>query len=294
MQAVPLADTRSRATDFLALTKPRLNALVVLTAGVGYLLGASAGFSFVTLLHTVVGSALVAGGAAALNQVTERDIDQVMERTRRRPMPAGRIRPGEAVAFALLLTTCGIAQLALGTNTIATLVAVATLVSYIAIYTPLKRRTPWATLVGAVPGALPVVIGWSAAQGSVGPVGWTLFGIVFLWQLPHFHALAWMYRDDFRRAQLPLLAVIEPDGRRNARHALGYAVALLPVSLLPSVVGLAGRSYSGAAIGLGVAFIVLAFRFAVSQSRERARALFFGSLVYLPLLWGMLVADRVF
>ncbi len=294
MQAVPLADTRSRATDFLALTKPRLNALVVLTAGVGYLLGASAGFSFVTLLHTVVGSALVAGGAAALNQVTERDIDQVMERTRRRPMPAGRIRPGEAVAFALLLTTCGIAQLALGTNAIATLVAVATLVSYIGIYTPLKRRTPWATLVGAVPGALPVVIGWSAAQGSVGPVGWTLFGIVFLWQLPHFHALAWMYRDDFRRAQLPLLAVIEPDGRRNARHALGYAVALLPVSLLPSVVGLAGRSYSGAAIGLGVAFIVLAFRFAVSQSRERARALFFGSLVYLPLLWGMLVADRVF
>lgn len=293
-QALPLADTPSRAADFLSLAKPRLNTLVVLTAGVGYLLGASADFSFLTLLHTVVGSALVAGGAAALNQVAERDLDQAMERTRRRPMPTGRIQSGEAVIFALLITTCGVVQLALGTNTIATLVALATLVSYIGIYTPLKRRTPWATLVGAVPGALPAVIGWSAAQGVIGVEGWSLFGIVFLWQLPHFYALAWMYRDDFRRAELPLLAVIDPTGRRNARHALAYAMALVPVSLLPSVIGLTGRSYAGAATGLGVAFVFLALRFSGRPSPERARALFFGSLVYLPLLWAVLVADRVF
>ena len=293
-EVLPLANTPSRAADFLALAKPRLNALVVLTAGVGYLLGASDGFSLVTLIHTVVGAGLVAGGAAAFNQVAERDIDQAMERTRRRPIPAGRIQPAEGLIFGSVTATLGTVELALGTNAIATLIAIATLVSYVGIYTPLKRRTPWATLVGAIPGALPVVIGWSAARGVIGLEGWSLFGIVFLWQLPHFHALAWMYRDDFRRAKLPLFAVIETDGRRNAWHALGYAVALLPVSLLPSVFGLAGRSYAGVATGLGIAFVMLAWRFAVSRSPELARALFFGSLVYLPLLWGALVVNSVF
>ena len=293
-ETIALSNTRSRATDFLALTKPRLNALVVLTAGVGYLIGAAADVDFLTLLHTVLGSALVAGSAAALNQVAERDIDQTMERTRQRPIPAGRIQAAEAVIFALLLATCGITELAIGTNTIATLVAVATLISYIGIYTPLKRRTPWATLIGAIPGALPPVIGWSAAQGVIGVEGWSLFGIVFLWQLPHFHALAWMYRDDFRRAKLPLLAVIDTTGQRNARHALWYSSALLPISILPSIVGLTGRSYAAAAVGLGVAFVVFAWRFDARPSQERARALFLSSLVYLPLLWSALVVNRVF
>ena len=292
-ETLPLTDTPSRAVDFLALAKPRLNALVVLTAGVGYLLGASDDFSFLTLAHTIVGTGLVAGGAAAFNQVAERDIDQAMERTRRRPIPDGRIRSAEALTFGAAISILGIVELALGTNTVTTLVAVATLVSYIGVYTPLKRRTSWATLVGAVPGALPVVIGWTAARAVIGLEGWSLFGIVFLWQLPHFHALAWMYRDDFRLANLPLLALVDTDGRRNAWHALWYAVALLPVSLLPSVIGLAGRPYSGVATGLGIAFITLAWRFAISRSLERARALFFGSLVYLPLLSGALVVSSV-
>ena len=292
--AAAIPTNRSRAIDFLALTKPRLNALVVVTTGVGYCLGVRGQFEAVTLLHALIGSALVAGGAAALNQLAERDIDQTMERTRHRPLPAGRVQPWEARIFAWLLTGLGLAELAVGTNIVASAVALATLVSYVAIYTPLKRRTPWSTLVGAVPGALPPVIGWSSARGTLGIEAWVLFGIVFLWQLPHFHALSWMYREDFRKANLRLLAVIDQGGRRNARQALIFAVALIPVSLAPSLVGLTGRLYAGAAFGLGSAFLILAWRFAEHPSTIRARSLFVGSLVYLPLLWGLLVIDGVF
>ncbi len=293
-EAATLSVSGSRFADFLALTKPRLNSLVIVTTGVGYVLGSSGRFDFIALLHTVVGSALVAGGAAALNQVAERDIDQAMERTRRRPMPTGRIKPREGGPFGLLLTAIGVMQLMQGANMLAAMVALATCVSYVCVYTPLKRRTRWATVVGAVPGALPVVIGWAAAHGDLGVEAWSLFAIVFLWQLPHFHALAWIYREDFRRAKLPLMAVVDSDGRRNARHALVYSLLLLPVSLTPTLIGLTGRFYAGAAFGFGIAFVILARRFADQQSLNRARSLFVGSLVYLPLLWGLLVADRVF
>ena len=291
--AATIPVTRSRAGDFLTLTKPRLNTLVVITAGVGYWLGAAT-FDFMLFLHAVVGSALVAGGAATLNQVAERDIDEMMERTRRRPVPTGRVQPGEARLFGMLLTGLGIVQLAVGATLEAALVALVTLVTYVVIYTPLKRRTPWATLVGAVPGALPPVIGWAAAQGAVTIEAWILFGIVFLWQLPHFYALAWMYRADFRRAGLPLMAVIDHDGHRNARHAMLFAMALLPVSLGPSIVGLTGRFYAAASIGIGVAFLILAWRLTERPTTVRARALFVGSLVYLPLLLGLLVIDSAF
>ena len=290
--AIPSA--KSRAADFLALTKPRLNTLVVVTAGVGYGLGFSGRFDVVTLLHTVLGSFLVAGGAATLNQVAERDIDEAMHRTRHRPMPSGRVQPWEARVFAALITGLGLTELAVGTNVLAAGVALATLVSYVAIYTPLKRRSPLSTLVGAVPGALPPVIGWAAARGTLGVEAWVLFGIVFLWQLPHFHALSWMHRDDFRRANLPIMAVIDESGQRNAKQALAFTVALLPVSLAPSIVGLTGRFYAGAAFGFGSAFVILAWRFAEQPSTVRARSLFIGSLVYLPLLWGLLVIDSVF
>ena len=292
--AATIPTSRSRTIDFLALTKPRLNTLVVVTAGVGYCLGVRGQFDVLTLLHTLLGSALVAGGAAALNQLAERDIDESMERTRRRPIPSGRVQPWEARVFAGLLSGLGLAELALGANVLASTVALATLVSYVGIYTPLKRRTPWSTLIGAVPGALPPVIGWSAARGTLGVEAWVLFGIVFLWQLPHFHALSWMYREDFRRANLPLMAVVDQGGRRTARQALIFTIALLPVSLAPSVVGLTGRLYAGAAFGLGAAFLILAWRFAEHPSTVRARSLFIGSLVYLPLLWGLLVIDGVF
>ena len=283
-----------RVIDFLALTKPRLNALVVVTTSVGYCLGVKDQFEAVTFLHTLIGSALVAGAAAALNQFSERDIDETMERTRHRPIPSGRVQPWEACIFAAFLSGLGLTELAIGANILASAVALATLVSYIAVYTPLKRRTSWSTLIGAVPGGLPPVIGWAAARGALGVEAWVLFGIVFLWQLPHFHALSWIYREDFRKAKLPLMAVVDQGGRRNARHALFFTVALLPVSLAPSLVDLTGRLYAGAAFGLGSAFLILAWRFAEHPSTLRARSLFVGSLVYLPLLWGLLVIDGVF
>ena len=291
--AATIRVARPRAGDFLALTKPRLNTLVIVTAGVGYFLGAGA-FDLLLFLHTVIGSALVAGGAAALNQVAERDIDQIMERTRRRPLPTGRVHPGEARAFGVFLSSLGMVQLGIGATPAAALVAFVTLVTYVVIYTPLKRRTHWATIVGAVPGALPPVIGWAAARGTVTVEAWVLFGIVFLWQLPHFYALSWMYRNDYRRAGLPLMAVIDQDGHRNARHAMFFCVALLPVSLGPSLVGLTGQLYAGAAFGFGMAFLILSWRLVEHPSAVRARALFVGSLVYLPLLLGLLVIDSAF
>ena len=293
-EAVVLQATRSRAADFLALTKPRLNSLVVVTTGVGYYLGTTGGLDLPAGLHAVVGAALVAGGAAVLNQIAERDLDEAMRRTRGRPMPAGRVQPGEARVFAVILAVAGLVQLAVGANGLAAVVAATTLVSYAAIYTPLKRRTPWATLVGAVPGALPPVIGWTAARGALTIEAGVLFGIVFFWQLPHFHALAWLYREDFRRAHVPLLAVLDHDGRRTGFHAVAYTLLLLPMSLAPTFVGLTGPAYLGGAAALGVLFLAVAVRFAFERTAERARTLFLGSLVYLPLLWGLLVVDRAF
>lgn len=293
--AVTMPATQSRIADFVALTKPRLNSLVVVTVGLGYYLGAGGHQIEPSMLfHTVVGAALVAGGAAAFNQVAERDFDELMDRTRQRPLPVGRLMPTEARLFAFVLSAVGIFQLAYVTNWIAAFVALTTLVSYVAIYTPLKRRTSWATLVGAVPGALPPLIGWAAAAGSVTVEAWVLFGIVFLWQLPHFYALAWLYRNDFRRAGLPLLAVIDPSGRRTSTHALLYTIALLPMSLVAALVGLGGIVYVACASLLGIGFIVVAARFVAQHSTDRARALFRTSLIYLPLLWGLLVAERAF
>ena len=290
--AVAVAATASRAADFLALTKPRLNSLVVVSAGIGYYLGAGDSPAAAGVVHTLIGSGLVAGGAAAFNQAAERDIDAAMERTRRRPVAAGRVTPAEARLFAAALALLGLLHLALTTNITAAAVALVTLVGYAAVYTPLKRRTPWATLVGAVPGALPPVIGWTAARGAVTIEAWVLFGIVFLWQIPHFHALSWLYRDDFRRAGLPLLAVLDATGRQAATHGLLCAALLLPVSLAAALVGLGGPLYLAAAALLGVAFIAAAGRFALQRSAGHARTLFRASLAYLPLLWGLLIVER--
>ena len=292
--AATLPASQSRASDFLHLTKPRLNSLVVVTAGLGYYLGTSGQLQLPGFLHTIVGSGLVAGAAATLNQVAERDLDESMARTRQRPLPSGRILPREARIFAFALAAIGVFELALMTNWLAAAVALVTLVSYVAVYTPLKRRTSWATLVGAVPGALPPVIGWTAARGALTVEAWVLFGIVFLWQLPHFHALSCLYRDDFERAGLPVLAVIDPTGRLASRQALVYTAGLLPVSLAPFWVGLGGTMYVVGAFALGSVFIAMAVRFARTPTTEHARQLFRTSLIYLPLLWGLLVAERVF
>ena len=291
--AASIAAAPHRAGDFVALTKPRLNSLVVVSAGVGYVLGAGSAPDLGVALHALIGCGLVAGSAAAFNQVAERDVDKAMRRTERRPLAAGRITPTEGTVFAGVVGAAGLTELALGANVLAALVALLTLVCYAGIYTPLKRRTAWATLVGAVPGALPPVIGWAAARGALTVEAAVLFGIVFLWQLPHFHALAWLYRDDYARAGLPLVATSDPDGRRTAAHAAAYAAALLPMSLAPALVGMVGPGHLAVAGPLGAGLLVAALRFRRRRDDRRARALFVASLAYLPLLWIALVLGNV-
>ena len=289
----PAAPVSRVFADYVALTKPRLNFLVVASSAAGYYLGARPPLDFGVMTHAVVGTALVAGGAAALNQVAERDTDGKMRRTRLRPVPDGRVTPAEGRLFGLVLAIAGVGILAGRANLLAALLALATIGFYIAIYTPMKRRTPLATLLGAVPGALPPVIGWSASNGSIGAGGAALFAIVFLWQIPHFMAIAWLYRDDYRQAGFPMLPVIDPEGGRAARQALWYAVALLPVSLVPAVVGISGSAYAAIAAALGLGLAWLAARFLRARTDGVARALFFGSIIYLPLLWIAMIADKL-
>jgi protoheme IX farnesyltransferase len=225
--------------------------------------------------------------------VTERDADRVMWRTRSRPVPDRRVAGVDAVAFSAILSAAGLVLLAVGANPLAAAIALAALVSYNAVYTPLKRRSPVAMLVGAVPGALPPMIGWAAARGSVSIEAWTLFAIVFVWQVPHFLAIASMYRDDYARAGFPMLPVVDPDSRRTSRQALLFAAALAPVSVVPVLIHLAGPWYGAGAAVLGVALFGLSAGFARNPTTAQARRLFMGSIVYLPLLWGLLVADRI-
>lgn len=290
--ALILAPSRTRLSDYLALTKPRVNALVVATALAGFYMAAGRDGSLVGLVAAAIGTALVSGGAAALNQIAERDTDALMRRTRHRPVAAGRLPVAEATGFAFALVTAGLVTLGGGAGPLAAGVAAVTAAWYALIYTPLKRRTSFAAVVGAVPGALPPVIGWTAARGAIEPGALVLFAIVFLWQLPHVLAIAWLYRDDYARAGFPMLPVREPDGRSTARQAVAYTAALVPVSLAASALGLAGTMYFVGAGLLGVAFLALAVHFARRRSDAAARALFVGSVVYLPLLWILMVVNR--
>jgi heme o synthase len=287
------SDARPSAlADYIVLTKPRLNFLVVATSAAGYYLGSSGGVDAALMTEAVAGTALVAGGAAVLNQVYERETDALMRRTRERPIPDGRVAPADARMFGLVLSVAGLALLAARANLLAAGLALATLTVYLAVYTPLKRRSSLATLVGAVPGALPALIGWTASHGSIAPGGAALFAIVFLWQIPHFMAISWLYRDDYRNAGFPMLPVLEPNGRRAGRQAVLYAAALVPCSLVPSMVGIAGPIYSGIALVLGLALLVLALRFAAQRNDASARRLFIASITYLPLLWIAMIANR--
>lgn len=284
---------RNRGADFFALTKPRLNFLVVVTAAVGYYLGAGPDLDVVNLVVAIAGTALVAGGAAGLNQVYERDTDSLMWRTRARPLAAQRLTVNEATVFSLVLAGTGLATLAAGANLLATFLALLTLLSYNVVYTPMKRHSRLATLVGAVPGALPPMIGWSAAHGRLTPEAWALFAIVFVWQIPHFMAIAWLYRDDFGRAGFPLPPVVNPDGKSTARQAVMFSVLLIPISLVPFLLHAAGAVYAAGAIAGGFAILGLSMSFLSQRTNERARRLFVGSITYLPLLWILLVADRL-
>ena len=247
----------------------------------------------IRVVGTVVGTALVAGGASAVNQVIERVPDSLMRRTRMRPVPDGRLQPFESLAFGMALSVLGLAVLAAAVNPLSAAVALTTLLTYALVYTPLKRRSSFATVIGAIPGALPPVIGWAAARNSLSQGAWVLFAIVFLWQLPHFLAIAWIYREDYARAGFPMLPVIEPDGRSTARQAVFYCAALVPVSLAPTLLGMTSTVYFIAALGLGLLFLGLTLRFARTRTLEDARRLFFGSIIYLPILWIAMIAGRV-
>lgn len=290
----PAAPARPRRawSDYLELTKPRLNLLVVITTLAGYYLGLDDEASITTLVHTVVGTTLVAGGSSVLNQVWEKDTDKLMRRTRRRPLPDERLAPGPALWFGVGLATTGIVELWFFANPLASLTALVTLATYVVWYTPLKLRTSLSTIVGAIPGALPALIGWAAATNTLSAPGWVLFAIVFLWQMPHFLAIAWMHRDDYARAGMPLLPVVEPDGRSTGRQAVLYAAATIPVSLLPTLLGIAGPRYLVAALVLGAIVLWLSVEFAATRSHASARRLFFATIIYLPLLWGVLVVDH--
>jgi protoheme IX farnesyltransferase len=290
--AAALPAYRTRASDYSALAKPRLNGLVVASALAGYAMAGGDTSDVARVLATVVGTGLVAGGASAFNQIIERDTDALMRRTRLRPLPDGRLQSSEALAFGTALSTMGLMTLAVGANVLSAAVAFTTLAIYALVYTPLKRRSPVATVVGAIPGALPPAIGWAAGRGDLSAGAWVLFGIVFLWQLPHFLAIAWIYRDDYARAGLPMLPVIEPDGRSTARQAIAYAAALLPVAMAPTLVGMAGPAYFAAAFVLTAALLALAVRFGADRSATAAKRLFYGSIIYIPLLWIVMIADR--
>jgi len=272
------------------LTKPGITRLVVLTAAAGFLLGARGGVDPALLVHALLGTALVAAGTNALNQWWERDADARMGRTRRRPLPTGQLRPRDALAFATSISIAGILWLAVFVNTLTAALAALSLASYIFAYTPLKRRTPLALFVGAVPGALPILGGWTAAGAGLTLPGWILFGILFLWQLPHFLALGWLYRDDYLRGGFAMLSRADPDGRLTARQALLFAAVLVAVSLLPTRVGLAGTPYLVGAAALGLALLGWSAAMVRHPSAARARRLFLASVLYLPALLLLLVS----
>jgi protoheme IX farnesyltransferase len=283
---------RAAAADWLELTKPRITTMVVFTALVGFAVAGPGPLWTDLLAAALVGTGLVAAGASVLNQVLERDTDALMLRTRTRPVPSGRILPGEARRFGVLLTAAGLGLLLWRCGPLAAAVALATWASYLFLYTPLKRRTPLATLVGAVPGALPPVIGWAAADASLDPGAFLLFAILFLWQVPHFLAIAWLYRDDYARAGFPMLPVIDREGSFTARQAVLHCLALLLVSLAPFAAGLAGPAYLAGAFLLGVALALFALRLARGRDLVSARGLFLASLLYLPALSSLLLAAR--
>jgi len=286
-------DRRQVASDLVALTKPRVVVMVLVTTLVGYDVGLTGSADYLRMIHLLIGTLLAAGGTLALNQYWERDIDARMDRTRARPLPAGRLQPLEALLFGVALTLLGTAYLAALVGALAALVTAATAILYLFAYTPLKQRTALCTLVGAVPGALPPVAGWAAARGDVTLGAWVLFGVLFLWQLPHTLSIARLYRDDYARAGVRVLPVIDPDGASTERQIVLACVALLAVSLLPSVIGWTGPIYLAGALALGLAFAAVGVAQAVVPSSRAARRLLLASLLYLPLLLGLLALDRV-
>ena len=282
--------------DYIELTKPRITWLILMSTGVGYFFGlpshAWREIDWLTLLHTILGTGLIASGTAALNQWYERAADLKMHRTAGRPLPSGRLMAGRALAFGIALSVAGFVELWLGVNLLSALIGAFTLASYLFLYTPLKQRTWWSTTVGAIPGAMPPMIGYAAAAGAITRESWVLFAILFLWQFPHFYSIAWMYKEDYARAGIQMLPVVDPDCRSTARQIVLYGVALIPVSLVPGMLGMTGRIYLIGALILGLIYLYSGVRVALERTLVRARAVLLTSVLYLPLIYGLMLLDR--
>jgi protoheme IX farnesyltransferase len=285
--------------DYIALTKPRITWLILMSTGIGYFFGLPAGAfrwmgwqSWLSLVTTLVGTALIASGSAALNQWYERDSDLMMRRTKTRPIPGGRMIANRALIFGWALAIAGFAILSLGVNYLSGLLGLITLLCYLFIYTPMKQRSSLSTVVGALPGAMPPLIGYAAAAGVLTVQAWALFAILFVWQFPHFLAIAWMYREDYSRAGIRMLPVVEPDGQSTSRQIVGYASTLIPVSLFPTLLGMTGKWYMVGALLLGGWFLYAGIRVAFDRTTLRARQVLLASVIYLPLIYGLMVLDR--
>ena len=284
---------RFRVSLISELVKARLSSLVLLTTLVGFYMGSGEVFSWGLLGHLMIGTALLAGGAGALNQFIEKDLDAEMERTRNRPLPSGKLTADFVLIFGGATAGVGILWLAVLVDPLTSLLGAATLVSYLFLYTPLKRITTFNTIMGAVPGAIPPLMGWTAARGTLSFDGWYLFAILFFWQLPHFMAIAWIYKEQYARAGFKMLPVVDETGARTGRSAISHTLGLLPVSLFPVAIQVCGPVYFVGAIVLGVAYLAFAWRFSRSLTLASARLLFFSSIVYLPLLLGLMVVDKL-
>jgi protoheme IX farnesyltransferase len=287
--------------DYIELTKPRITWLILMSTGIGYFYGLPAAANWweflksiplLSLLHTVIGTALIASGTAALNQWYEREADRKMRRTAMRPLPSGKLSARSALTFAIALSVIGFLELWLAVNFLTAAIGAVTLITYLFVYTPMKQRTWWSTTVGAFPGAAPPMIGFAAAAGEITAESWVLFAILFFWQFPHFYSIAWMYKEDYARAGIRMLPVVEPDCRSTARQIVLYGLALIPVSLAPSLLGMTGRLYLAGALLLGLWFLYSGVRVAVDRTTLRARAVLIVSVLYLPLIYGLMLIDR--
>ncbi len=291
-EAVTPLGAKARSAAYIELTKPRITFLIVLTSAAGFCLGSRGAVNYLTFTHAMIGIALLSSGIATLNQFIERDLDGLMRRTESRPLPSGRLLPFEALWFGIALTVTAELYLALSVNMLTAVLGLTVISGYLFLYTPLKTRTSLSTAVGAFPGAMPPLIGWAAARGELDIAAWVLFAILFLWQFPHFLAIAWMYREDYGRAGIRMLPVVEPDGRVTGQQIILYALMLVPVSLLPWFLGISGRVYLFAALILGLLFLASSIRAALSKSNQHARQLLLASVLYLPLLFGVMVLNR--
>jgi protoheme IX farnesyltransferase len=284
---------REKFSAYWELTKPRITFLIVLTAAAGFFMGTRGQFDYLRFFHALFGIAMLSSGIAALNQFMERDLDRLMRRTAVRPLPEGRLSPAEALLFGAGLTIIAELYLAVLVNPLTAVLGIGVIAGYLFMYTPLKTKTTLSTVVGAFPGAMPPLLGWTAASSQLDPGAWVLFAILFLWQFPHFLAIAWMYREDYARAGIVMLPVVEPSGHITARQIVLYTTTLIPVSLMPTLIGITGRVYFAGALILGLLFLFSSIVAAVAKTRQRARQLLLASVLYLPLLFVLMVFNSL-